>query len=122
MMEIKDKEYNVTYDPATAMVVFIGELGLMGMGEYPPIGDLLDQALADVSAPERSTAAQLTLDLQRLKYLNSSGINVISKFVIKVRRAGGMALLIKGSKTIPWQEKSLVNLKRLMPEMMLEFF
>ncbi len=116
-MEIKGQEYNVTYDPAAATVVFTGELALMGMGEYPPIADLLEQALTDLSG---QAAPQLTLDLQALKFLNSSGINVISKFVIKVRRAGGIAMLIKGSNTIPWQEKSLVNLKRLMPEMVLE--
>jgi hypothetical protein len=116
-MDIKGQDYHVTYDQATATVTFAGELALMGMGEYPPIAEMLDQALNDLSG---RSDAQLTLDLQTLKFLNSSGINVISKFVIKVRRSGNIAMVIKGSKIIPWQEKSLVNLKRLMPEMVLE--
>jgi hypothetical protein len=116
-MEIKGEEYCVSYDSTLCAVIFVGELALMGMGEYPPIAELLDQALATVLSQEPK---QLTLDLQDLKFLNSSGINVISKFVIKVRRAGGVEMLIKGSSSIPWQEKSLANLKRLMPEMTLE--
>ncbi|MEM9266061.1 MAG: hypothetical protein AAGA46_11105 [Cyanobacteria bacterium P01_F01_bin.13] len=116
-MEIKGKEYEVVYDPAVATVTFKGELALMGMGEYPPIAALLEQALEEVTNREPS---QLTLNLRDLKFLNSSGINVISKFVIKVRRIGTVAMTIKGADSIPWQSKSLVNLKRLMPGMVVE--
>ncbi|MBX2864837.1 MAG: hypothetical protein KTR27_14900 [Leptolyngbyaceae cyanobacterium MAG.088] len=116
-MEIKGKEYEVVYDPAVSTVIFAGELALMGMGEYPPIATLLEQSLETAITQKPS---QLTLDLRHLKFLNSSGINVISKFVIKVRRAGNVAMTIKGSDSIPWQSKSLVNLKRLMPGMVVE--
>lgn len=116
-MDIKGQEYQVTYDQAALTVTFQGELALMGMGEYPPIADLLDQTLEDASSQEPAT---LTLDLRELKFLNSSGINVISKFVIKVRRAGGVKMTIKGSDSIPWQAKSLVNLKRLLPSMVVD--
>lgn len=116
-MEIKGKEYEVVYDQAGSTVTFKGELALMGMGEYPPIANLLEQAL---EASVNQEPSQLIIDLQELKFLNSSGINVISKFVIKVRRAGSVAMTIKGSDSIPWQAKSLVNLKRLMPGMVVE--
>ncbi|EKU98888.1 hypothetical protein Lepto7375DRAFT_8221 [Leptolyngbya sp. PCC 7375] len=116
-MEIKGKEYEVVYDQAVATVTFKGELALMGMGEYLPIAALLEQALEEATEKEPS---QLTLNLRELKFLNSSGINVISKFVIKVRRPGNVAITIKGSGSIPWQSKSLVNLKRLMPSMVVE--
>lgn len=55
----------------------------------------------------------LTLDLTSLEFLNSSGINVIAKFVIAVRNDGGTKLAVKGSQSIPWQSKSLPNLKKL---------
>ena len=116
-MEIKGKEYEVVYDRAVSTVTFTGELALMGMGEYPPIATLLDQSLEEAVNQEPS---QLTLDLRELKFLNSSGINVISKFVIKVRRMDNVAITVKGSNSIPWQSKSLVNLKRLMPGMVVE--
>lgn len=57
--------------------------------------------------------ASLTLDLTGLEFLNSSGINVIAKFVIAVRNDGAVKLAVKGSKSIPWQSKSLPNLQKL---------
>jgi hypothetical protein len=71
--------------------------------------------LADSEPPK------ITLNLQKLEFLNSSGINVLSKFVIKVRQKGTMQMVVQGSKTIPWQGKSLKNLQRLMPSLQLEF-
>jgi hypothetical protein len=64
--------------------------------------------------------ATITLDLRELEFLNSSGINVISKFVLKVRQKNTSQILVRGSKTIPWQGKSLKNLQRLMPSLQLE--
>lgn len=116
-MEIKGKEYEIVYEPAVSTVTFKGELALMGMAEYPPIIDLLDHSLEE---SVNQASGQLTLDLRDLKFLNSSGINVISKFVIKVRRAAKVTLTIRGSDAVPWQAKSLVNLKRLMPGMIVE--
>ena len=116
-MEIKDKEYEVVYDQAVSTVTFKGELALMGMGGYPPIAALLEQSLEYEASQE---VGQLTLDLRELKFLNSSGINVISKFVIKARQATNVAMTIRGSNSIPWQSRSLVNLKRLLPDMVVE--
>mgnify|MGYP001796753092 CR=1 FL=1 len=117
-MEIKGQEYEVIYDPAISTVTFSGELALMGMGEYPPIATLLEHALKETL---NQSPNQLTLDLRELRFLNSSGINVISKFVIKVRKLNTVVMVVKGSNSVPWQSKSLVNLKRLMPGMVVEF-
>lgn len=116
-MEINGEDYDVVYDQTASTVTFTGELALMGMGEYPPIATLLEQALEHSISQEPK---QITLDLRELRFLNSSGINVISKFVIKVRRAGNVAITIRGADSIPWQSKSLINLKRLMPGMIVE--
>jgi len=111
-MEVKSEDYVVIYDAEVETIYFQGILRLSGAGEYDPIITILNQALDN--APD-----QLTLDLQKLEFLNSSGINMLSKFVIKVRQHNQMKLVVKGSKDIPWQGKSLKNLERLMPGLQL---
>jgi hypothetical protein len=112
-MEIKTSEYSVTHDADAAQVVFSGSFRLNGVDEYAPVVDLLERA-ADANP------AALTLDLRDLEFLNSSGINVLSKYVIKLRQRGNLGLTVKGSKKVPWQSKSLLNLQRLMPSLKLE--
>ncbi len=111
-MEIKGQDYHVTYDLDTATVIFRGTLRLRGAGEYAPIVQLLDDVVA--SAPET-----VTLNLGELRFLNSSGINVLFRFVIKMREQGISQLIVRGSTQIPWQSKSLKNLQRLMPALQL---
>mgnify|MGYP000155532837 CR=1 FL=1 len=112
-MEIKSEDYNIWYDPLTTTVNCEGSLRLSGMEEYAPIVELLNA----VAEKEQS---QITLNLKGLAFLNSSGINVISKFVIEVRKKGNTQMLVQGSKSIPWQGKSLKNLQKLMPSLKLE--
>lgn len=112
-MEIKTEDYSVWYDETIATVIFQGSFRLNGMQEYAPIVQLLND-VAESGVPK------ITLNLQELQFLNSSGINVLSKFVIKVRQKKDINLIIKASKDIPWQGKSLKNLQRLMPSLTLE--
>ncbi len=112
-MEIKNEGYSLRYEEETATVIFQGSLRLNGMQEYAPIIQLLDDVI-------ESGVPAITLNLQQLQFLNSSGINVLSKFVIKVRQKKNIQLTIKASKTIPWQGKSLKNLQRLLPSLTLE--
>ena len=112
-MEIKAKDYSIYYDSVSETVNCQGSLRLNGMDEYAPIVELLN----DVADQEPPT---LTLNLRNLEFLNSSGINVISKFVLKVRQKGTIQMIVQGSKSIPWQGKSLKNLQRLMPKLQLE--
>lgn len=111
-MEIKDKDYSVRYDSELKTVIFQGELQLSGMDEYAPIMSLLDDILA-------REPPVLTLDLRGLEFLNSSGINVLFRLVIKVREKENMQLVIQGSNRVFWQSKSLSNLQRLMPTVQL---
>jgi hypothetical protein len=111
-MEIKTKDYRVWYDTVTKTVKFQGSLRLIGMEEYAPIVQLLNEVILQ----ERS---MIILNLQELQFLNSSGINMILKFVLKVRQKANIQLTIQGSKNIPWQGKSLKNLQRLMPNLQL---
>lgn len=107
MKSLQGDGYTAEYDPSQHRVSLAGSLRLNGLTEYAPISELLDQALAE--------SQQLELNLTRLEFLNSSGIATLSKFVIAARNRQTCALTIRGSNAVPWQGKSLNNLKRLMP-------
>ncbi len=62
----------------------------------------------------------LTLNLTKLKFLNSSGISTISKFIVGLRKQPPLQVVVLGSKDIPWQGKSLKNLDKLLPSLQLE--
>jgi hypothetical protein len=111
--EIRTDDYRIWYDPETKRVMCQGSLRLSGMDEYAPIMELLNTVL-------QRDKPKIILNLQRLDFLNSSGISMLSKFVINVRQQGKIEMIIEGSQTIPWQGKSLKNLLRLMPALTLE--
>lgn len=113
-MEIKTQDYEIWYAEETSTITCQGRLRLAGLEEYQPIMQLLD----DILHPQPPL---LILDLTGLEFLNSSGINVFLKFVLKVRQQKTAQLTVLGSSDIPWQGKSLKNFQRLMPELKLEF-
>lgn len=104
--------YAVARDVVGGAVALHGVLRLNGLAEYTPIIDVLNETAAG--------KAQLTLNLTELEFLNSSGIAMLSRFVIDARN-GGLALLVRASPHVPWQGKSLRNLQRLMPALELVF-
>jgi hypothetical protein len=112
-VEIKTDDYSVEYKSAMATVFLRGFLRLPGMPEYESIMNLLLDAVDE--------APTLMLNLQELEFLNSSGISMLSMFVVKVRNQGQTQLAIQGSNQVLWQTKSLRNLQRLMPSLKLEF-
>lgn len=111
-VEIQTDDYSIWYEKADSTVYFRGFLRLDGMEEYQPVMDLL------LSAVDESLT--LTLNLRELEFLNSSGISMLSMFVVKVRDRGDVHLTLQGSNKVLWQTKSLRNLQRLMPSLTLE--
>ena len=111
MNEIQQEDYQVKYDPDDATVVCAGNFRLRGP-EYEAISAMLNEA-ADAG---HST---LMLDVTGLEFLNSSGINTLSKFVLRMRQQKDSQLVVKGSEHYSWQKKSLGNLQRLLPGMQL---
>ncbi|MCS6958848.1 MAG: hypothetical protein RMK91_02225 [Pseudanabaenaceae cyanobacterium SKYGB_i_bin29] len=104
------EDYTVTYDANEGRVVFTGSMRLPGANAYRPLAEFLDHILA-------SGVSHLTLDLKELKLLNSSGITALSRFVINARQYPELKLVVRGSKAVFWQERSLGNLQRLLPTM-----
>ncbi|EKU97855.1 hypothetical protein Lepto7375DRAFT_7100 [Leptolyngbya sp. PCC 7375] len=107
---IEGESYKVQCDNQTATIKFHGSLRLSGPDAYAPIDELMGDLLQ--REPEL-----ITLELRDLKFLNSSGISMISKFVIRVRSAQTVNMMVVGSEDTPWQGKSLKNLKRLLPSL-----
>src|SRR5262249_33299303 len=112
-MEISHENYRVKYDVAAATVVCQGSFRLRGPEEYAPILELLTQAA-------EAKPATLTLDLRQLQFLNSSGLNTLSKFVLLVRKLNTSQVVIQGNRQFAWQQKSLLNFQRLLPGLQLE--
>lgn len=112
--EISGENYRVKYEPDTTTIDFEGVLRLAGMAEYEP----LDRLLTEVAATKPAT---MTLNFEKLEFLNSSGFSVLSKFAIAMRKQNTTKIIMIGSQDIPWQSKSFKNLNRLMPNLKVEF-
>ena len=112
-MDIVSDKYAVYYNSDTKTILCTGSFRLTG-SEYAAITDILNTA-----ADEKP--AVLNLDLTGLKFLNSSGINTLSKFIIRLRKHKSSQVNVKGNSEFAWQKKSLSNFKKLLPELTLEF-
>ena len=112
-MEIVNDDYAVHYNPETKTVTCSGIFRLTS-SEYAAITDILNTA-ADAKPDV------LNVDVTGLKFLNSSGINTLSKFIIRLRKLKASQVNVKGNSEFAWQKKSLSNFKKLMAELTLEF-
>lgn len=106
--EIIDSNYSISYDSDTCTITCNGYFRLRGTEEYAAMMTLLNN-VADLGLPE------LSLDVTGLEFLNSSGINTLSKFVLRLRKSGPVKLKIQASTAYPWQKKSLRNFEKLLP-------
>lgn len=106
MIEIKGEDYSVIYKPETQTVTLTGIIRLPG-NNYQDIAKVLHQVAAQQSN-------MITLDTRQLEFLNSSGINHLLLFAIKLRQQSpATKLIVKGSTQIPWQQYSLKNLRTM---------
>jgi hypothetical protein len=105
-METKDTDYQMSYDPETQTVTLGGVMRLHG-NDYNEMVKLLHNCVTQ--RPDL-----VTLDTRELKFLNSSGINHLLQFAVKLRnQSPATELIVKGSSEIPWQQKSLKNMQTL---------
>jgi hypothetical protein len=113
MKTIKGESFEIQLDDDNSTIVFRGALRLSGMEDYAPILDLIKTTLAGPARP-------IVLDLRELDFLNSSGITMFSRFVIEARDQAGVSLRFLASDSIHWHARSLKNLQRLMPALIIQ--
>lgn len=106
MNTLQAGDATINYNESESIMVFEGSMRLPNMKEYSIISEFLKEA-SDTSSD------QLTLDLKELEFLNSSGITTLSLFVLNCKKAGNPHITVVGNTSIPWQEKSLSNFKKL---------
>jgi hypothetical protein len=114
MEQLKGDEYTIEHDSATHTVSLKGTIRLQTSEDYLPITQLLQ------IAHDAAVGAILSLDFRQLQFLNSSGISMISKFVISGRKQDKVMLTVLGNRDIYWQQKSLANLQKLWPKVQIE--
>ena len=112
MEEIRGENFTVSYAPDSHIITFDGSCRL-----YPDDYEIVSGLLARVlgQAPET-----ITLDLRSLEYLNSSGISMLTSFVINIRNLQTSQLVVLGTRAYPWQNYSLRNFQRLLPSLELQ--
>lgn len=108
-MELKGEDYLVSFNEPKHTVEFFGTIRLRDSSDYKSISDILETA-------HGKAESELVLDFRNLQFLNSAGINTISKFVITARSFDSVLLTVLGNEQISWQQKSLKNLQKLWPK------
>ena len=110
MKNINGESFEVRLEEERFTVSFKGALRLSGMEDYAPILDMLKETLINPATP-------VVLDLRELDFLNSSGITMLSRFVMEARDRPGIDVQVLASESVPWHSRSLRNLQRLMPSL-----
>ena len=108
MKEVHGESFQIRLEEETSTVLFKGALRLCGTEDYAPILDMLKETLTSPSKP-------IVLDLRELDFLNSSGITMLSRFVMEARDHPGTDVQVLASEAVPSHARSLKNLQRLMP-------
>jgi hypothetical protein len=95
MKTISGESFDIQVEENNNTVLFKGALRLSGTEDYAPILDLLRDLLINPHTP-------IVLDLRELDFLNSSGITMLSRFVIEARDHTGIDLYFLASESIAW--------------------
>ena len=112
-MELRGEDYVITYVESRNAVEFFGTLRLRDSADYSSLTEMLEAA-------HRDAKGSMVMDFRNLQFLNSAGINTISRFVITARTANTTQLRVLGNPEISWQQKSLGNLQKLWAKVSIE--
>lgn len=109
MSTLNAGDSTITFNESESLLTFEGSMRLANMKEY----DVVTQFLKESSD---SSIELLTLDLQPLQFLNSSGITTLSLFILNCKKKGKPRITVLGNESISWQQKSIANFKKLWNE------
>ncbi len=107
----KSLNYSIHYDCEAEIISLSGKLHLIQREKA------FHEILSWFDLVINKEPPRVLLDVSNLYYLNSLGISIVAKFVIRARDKKSIHVVVKASKQITWQTKSLVNLKRIMPSL-----
>jgi len=113
--EIKGNDYLVVFNEKKQTVFFQGTLRLKTANDYEPVRKLLKSVIEVIGKQD----SLLTLDFQELKFINSSGIHALSRFVIELRKSD-QPIRVVGDPKIYWQKRSLINFSKLWPKVQVD--
>jgi hypothetical protein len=113
-MEVKTEEYAAYFNREDKTVVMTGSMRLQNLAAYEEIKKVLKEGI-------EGTDGQLTIDIQNLNFMNSSGVTTLSLFLIDARNKKFTPVRILGSAKISWQMKSVLNFKKLWVDLILDF-
>ena len=109
MKTLNAGESTISFIESESLLTFEGSMRLANMKEYDVVADFLRES-------SESSPAELTLDLQSLRFLNSSGITTLSLFILNCKKTGNPKITVLKSDSISWQQKSIANFKKLWEE------
>ena len=107
-MEIVGPTYTVIYDEATVTVLFQGVLRLQNVTEGESIASLLNE----VAATEPDT---IPLGFVQLQLMNSTGLSILTKFMMAMRKQNTSRVILRASDKHFWQRDLIQGLQRFLP-------
>jgi hypothetical protein len=137
-MELQGEKYYIKYEPSQGTLELEGTLRLYGASGYFSL-EGFQQHLSGAHAEATPSASpsyeclkdildelvtlkpsSIVLHLQKLQNLNSSVINLLSKFALSIYTETTSQLTIYAKQELPWQIKMLKNIQKLNPDIILE--
>ncbi|HLU94045.1 MAG TPA: hypothetical protein VKZ54_07970 [Membranihabitans sp.] len=109
MKTLNAGESTIIYTPSDSILTFEGSMRLANMKEYDVVAEFLREST-------ESSPTELIMDLQSLRFLNSSGITTLSLFILNCKKMGNPKITVLKSDSISWQQKSIANFKKLWNE------
>ena len=107
-MKVVGPTYTVSYDEPTVTVNFEGVLRLQNIEEGEPITRLLNELAA--TAPD-----VILLDFVQLQLMNSTGLNILIKFMLAMREQNTSKMMLRASEKHFWQRDLIRGLQKFVP-------
>lgn len=110
-MRIQEEDFSIEIIPETHTVILEGTMRLSSPLAY-------DNYFNDIITLVK-TSKEVTLDIRKLEFLNSSGLTSLGRIFIQAKAAGTTGKLL-ASNAIPWHTRSVSSIAKLWPGLVIE--